>query len=858
MPTPSNPVVLEIDSAVAGPPVDWAGTVLAEQLGRVGSELITSGGESTVTIKAADDLGAEDFRYTATDGRLVIQAGSVVGAGQALIGLSDQVALQGSVDGAINRLDGQQAVAAVPTRGIMRSFSSVDEDLPWFHDREFWTEYLDWMAHCRFSRFHLALGMQYNYGADRHGATDNYLCFAYPFLLDVDGWDVAAGGVSAEERQINLEIVKFVAAETRRRGMKFQLGLWNHAYDYGRDSEHRFPISGLTPETHGDYCAAAITRLVAEVPEIDGFTFRVHYEGGIHDQGHEVFWGKVFDALAATGRELEVDMHAKGVDQALLDAVDQPTLHPVLSAKYWAEHQGLPYHQTTIRKREEAKPIPPGKEMTAITEFSRRFTRYGYGDFLNEDRQADLIFRVWPGTQKLLLWGDPAHAAGYGRLSTFAGSRGVDICEPLYFKGRKGSGRPGKRDPYVDPELQLGLRDWTKYKYTYLLWGRLLFNPDASSDEWVGHLRDTYGDAAEAVENALAPLSRILPLITVVHGVGGSNNGYWPEVYTNLPITDGVHPGHYRDTDDPPRWGTVSPFDPTQFYVIDGYADDLAAGKLDGRYTPVEVGAWLEGMTEAATGPLESLRAVADPTPQLRRALIDLEIQHRLGRYFAAKFRAAADYAVYRTSRNVASLRQAVEHNRAALRAYAEILPIVDGIYQIDLRFGPERNEHGHWADRLPALEQDVISMEAELAAAAADSTSEGEPVAHPVRPAQTGIRHEPPKTYARGEDLVIAVQADPVVTGVRLNYRHVNQAEQFESVVLESANGGYEGTIPAAYTSATYPLMYFFTVDHGAGDQGAGGSTVHPGFAPDLANQPYYLLTSDQFVGGPIARAAG
>jgi hypothetical protein len=99
----------------------------------------------------------------------------------------------------------------------------------------------------------------------------------------------------------------------------------------------------------------------------------------------------------------------------------------------------------------------------------------------------------------------------------------------------------------------------------------------------------------------------------------------------------------------------------------------------------------------------------------------------------------------------------------------------------------------------------------------------------------------------------VITVQADPAVTGVRLNYRHVNQAEQFESVDLASADGAFEGTIPAAYTSSTYPLMYFFTVDHGAA-----GVTVHPGFDADLANQPYYVLTSDQFVGGPIARAAG
>ena len=108
-------------------------------------------------------------------------------------------------------------------------------------------QYLTWLAASRFNRFHLALGMQYNYGADRHGATDNYLCFAYPFLFDVDGYDVRAAGVGPEEQKRNLETLRFIAAESRRRGLKFQLGLWNHAYDYGRDSVHRYPITGIGP-----------------------------------------------------------------------------------------------------------------------------------------------------------------------------------------------------------------------------------------------------------------------------------------------------------------------------------------------------------------------------------------------------------------------------------------------------------------------------------------------------------------------------------------------------------------------------------------------------------------------------------
>ena len=152
--------------------------------------------------------------------------------------------------------------------------------------------------------------------------------------------------------------------------------------------------------------------MLTECPDIDGLTFRVHYEGGIPDDRHEIFWRAVFEGANSVGRPLEIDMHAKGVDQALLDAVDLPNLSPVLSAKYWAEHVGLPYHQASIRAKETAKPIPAGHEMKGITEFSRRFTRYGYGDFLREDRTVDLMFRVWPGTQKLLAVGRSGDRGG--------------------------------------------------------------------------------------------------------------------------------------------------------------------------------------------------------------------------------------------------------------------------------------------------------------------------------------------------------------------------------------------------------------------------------------------------------------
>jgi hypothetical protein len=666
----------EQDPVTIGPTVTWAVQQLTQTLAEKGITCAVGppGGALTIRLATPDEAadlrvpaGAESFAVVRADQEIVVVGNDETGLRCGLLELAARAAASAAP---LDELAGTTPFAegpAVPVRGVVRSFSSVDEDLSWFHDRQFWKDYLTWLAAARFNRFHLALGMQYNYGADRHGATDNYLCFAYPFLFDVDGFGVTAEGVGTAEQKRNLETLRFIAAESKRRGLKFQLGLWNHAYDYGRDSVHRYPITGIGPDNHAAYCGAAIAKLLTECPEIDGLTFRVHYEGGIPDDRHEVFWRAVFEGANSVGRPLEIDMHAKGVDQALLDAVDLPNLSAVLSAKYWAEHIGLPYHQASIRAREAAKPIPAGHEMKGITEFSRRFTRYGYGDFLHEDRGIDLMFRVWPGTQKLLLWGDPAIAAGYGRLSTFGGSRGVDLCEPLFFKGRKGSGKPGARDPYVRDDLRLpGNREWTKYRYSYLLWGRLLYNPDAEPETWRRHLRSTYGAAAVEVERSLSSLSRILPLVTVVHGVGGSNNGYWPEVYLNLPISSRMHSAHYAgDTDAPVTWGGVSPFDPTTFYGIDEYVGALAARELSAKYTPLEVASWIEQLVVDGVEALERARRVADLSdPQVQRTLIDLDVLVRLGRFFAGKFRAAVDYSIFQITEDTSSLQSALRGYR--------------------------------------------------------------------------------------------------------------------------------------------------------------------------------------------------
>ena len=147
---------------------------------------------------------------------------------------------------------------------------------------------------------------------------------------------------------------------------------------------------------------------------------------------------------------------------------------------------------------------------------SRSFLRYGYGDLLREDRNWGIIHRIWPGTQRLLLWGDPVTAAAHSRAFAFCGSDGVEIMEQLSFKGRHGSGIAGDRCAYLDTSLKPRW-DWQKFLYTYRVWGRLLYNPAAEPETWRRFLAKQLGAAAGPAEGALANASRILPIVTTVH-----------------------------------------------------------------------------------------------------------------------------------------------------------------------------------------------------------------------------------------------------------------------------------------------------------------------------------------------------
>ena len=98
-------------------------------------------------------------------------------------------------------------------RSVARCFASEIDDKPWLHDEDFWRRYLSMVVAQRFNRVNLMVGLGYNFPWH---VTDAYLFFAYPFLVDVPGSDVRVPQLPDDERERNLEMLRFISDDGRR------------------------------------------------------------------------------------------------------------------------------------------------------------------------------------------------------------------------------------------------------------------------------------------------------------------------------------------------------------------------------------------------------------------------------------------------------------------------------------------------------------------------------------------------------------------------------------------------------------------------------------------------------------------
>jgi hypothetical protein len=763
-----------------------------------------------------------------------------------LLELAERVQFSNDASLGLNMREPVIEKTANKVRCVARAFCSEIEDKDWYYNKNFWRGYLDALATSRFNRFAFVLGFGYDFPK---GVTGDYFHFPYPYLLDVPGYNVRVEPLAAGERERNLAMLQFIAAETVARGIDFQLGIWTHAYEWTDSPRSDHHVIGLNADNHAAYCRDALAMLLKACPEISGLTMRVHGESGV-PEGSYPFWKTLFEAISGSGRKIEIDMHAKGINQIMIDMASHTGMPVKVSAKSWAEHMGLGYQQADIRELEIPRPDRMETGIFSVSNGERRFTRYGYADLYQEGRKYDVLYRLWPGTQRHLLWGDPEMAAAYGRTANFCGAAGIEICEPLTFKGREGSGKPGGRCAYLDASLNPKSGDWQKFEYSYRLWGRMLYNPDTRPEVWRRYLKKDFGPASESVENSVANASRVLALITTAHLPSASNHSFWPGIYENMPIVLGSEPSPYSDTPDPKCFGTVSPLDPQLFSTIIEHIHDLLGGTAGAKYSPAEVAQWLEDYTAVAARSLvlAQTEAASRTTPEFRRMEEDVLIQIGLGQFFAAKLRSAMLYEIYQQTGNEEAGRLALAAYQKARTVWVTMANRAKSVYVADISYGNIPMRRGHWMDRIPHIDKDVVAMQAKLkdgsVKPSVNSTHAEAAIAAVTttpRRLATGCSHTAPMSFNPGRPLPLSLRltgSGEMPTEVHLYYRHVNQGERWKSVPMEKKRQTYGAEIPGDYTQSLYPLQYYFVL---AKDTSA--AWFYPAFNATLSNQPYYAL---------------
>jgi len=295
-------------------------------------------------------------------------------------------------------------------------------------------------------------------------------------------------------------------------------------------------------------------------------------------------------------------------------------------------------------------------------------------------------------------------------------------------------------------------------------------------------------------------------------------------------------------------FGNVSPFDPQLFSRVNEFAAELIKGDRSGKYSPIEVAQWLEDLADNAMRQLDQVK-----DQQERRLAIDVSAEAGIGRFFAAKLRSGVLYGIHEQTGGREALEEALKQYRRARDIWAQIADRTKGVYVADITVGEHRWLRGHWSDRLPAIDADIADMEKRLASAKSELSARAaiaEALGHPRRTPATG-RHTVPARFKPSQPLDLEIAIERKLASARLYYRHVNQAERYQSAEMKADANRYRATIPAAYTDSPFPLAYYFELKE-APDK----AWLYPGFNADLTNQPYFVVGQALSSANPLIKA--
>jgi hypothetical protein len=602
--------------------------------------------------------------------------GDAAGAMYAGLDLAEAIRIAGSLDGVGDR----QTAPRIARRGIKFNIP-LDARTPSYSDDStsaqaniaemwnlaFWTRFLDEMARHRYNLLSL-------WSLSPFPSLVKVPEYPNVALADVKRktgplWDATLQGRGMYDPAWELETLaamtidekiafwRRVMEHARDRGIEVCLFTWN-TFVYGTEGSGYDITASLDNPVTKDYVRRSVRALFNTYPLLTTIGITSGENMGDERSGvdakerwlWETYGLGVSDAVADAadpaspfyrpGRVIRVIHRAHQSDlRAIVRHFDQlpgydaPDSSLSFSFKYSQAHMHSSTRPLFIFQNGWFDSIPPGKQ-TWLTV-----------------RNDDMYY---------MRWGDPGYVRAYltslPDLSTIAG----------FYMGPDGF-TWGRDVLSAEPETprQLVIE---KMWYSFLLWGRLAYDPSLPDSFFEQVIGTRFPEVPRTdLFAAWTAVSKILPLMTRLYW-GDLDFQWYPEASWSR---DGF--ATVQDLIDP-KYDPMGATEDGQLPRIMGVKAFVDGEARDGRLTPLDVAAALDGFAETGLRRVERLTAGTDK--ELRLTLGDVRAMAWLGHYYAAKIRGAVELYRFQRHGSREAHGEARRHLQAASahwRRYADI-----------------------------------------------------------------------------------------------------------------------------------------------------------------------------------------
>ena len=455
-----------------------------------------------------------------------------------------------------------------------------------------------------------------------------------------------------------------VMAYAHSRGIEVYWFTWN-IFMWGAEGKYGITAQ-QTNQKSVDYLRASVRETVLTYPDLDGIgmTAGEHMEDLKGADSKENWLWRTYGQGIMDAKKLQPDRkfrlihrYHQTVQSEIMDAFKDYTDTFELSFKYSIAHMYSVPNPPFIK---DALPYITSEHRTWLTV-----------------RDDDIYsFR----------WGDPQFAREFIRNIPSADKvSGFYMGPDGYIWGREFL----SNEPETPRDLVIRKR-W----YSFMLWGRLSYQPDLSDQLFQRVVAQRFPDVpADLMYNAWAEASKIFPQITRFFW-GDIDVRWFPEACLSHPRgAQGFYTvKHFVEGETMPGSGILN--------IIEWRA------KQKEGITPLQIADALADQASKTLRMVAQLRTHPSKSKELRLTLGDMEAMAHLGNYYAEKIRGAADLALFDKSGSVAEKESSVRHLQAALDHWKRYSTAYTGQY-----VQPKLYNRVGWVD-IPGLtskvEQDI------------------------------------------------------------------------------------------------------------------------------------------------------